>query len=187
MKILLCLNRDIYCAAILNLLLPELKKHEIKIYFSHKAGKRPQFHDLDQLGFYEKDFPLETIFPYIEKNKSINQNKFLTFNQISETYSIPILDFKNINYDGISYLKDWSLDLIISIRFGQIFKQEIIGVPKFGIINFHSGILPEFQGIMASFWSMLHGYKKIGGTLHLISDATIDTGDIIEISYLDVN
>jgi methionyl-tRNA formyltransferase len=173
MKILLCLNRDIYCAAILNLLLPQLKNHQVKIYFSDKIGKRPLLKDLDEMLFYEKD-------------KSSDSAKFLTFAQISEIYSMSILDFKNINRDGVSYLKNWQVDLIISIRFGQIFKQEIIALPKYGIINFHSGILPQFQGVMASFWAMLLDSEKIGGTLHFISDEQIDTGEIIDICYLDV-
>jgi len=186
MKILLCLNSDIYCAAILNLLLPQLKNHQVKIYFSGKIGQRPEYKDLDEMLFYEKELPLNIIFPSIEKSKSFDDKKFLTFTQISKIYSFPILDFKNINSDAISYLKNWQVDLIISVRFGQIFKQEIIAVPKFGIINFHSGILPQFQGIMASFWAMLYDNKKIGGTLHFISDNKIDAGEIIDIAYLDI-
>lgn len=53
-------------------------------------------------------------------------------------------------------MKDFNPDLFISIRFGKIFKDEIIQVPKFGLINLHSTILPDYRGIM--------------GTLHAIKD-----------------
>ena len=65
MKILLCLNHDIYCCAVLNLLLEELKNHQVKIYFSDKVGKAPNSKDLDDLAFYEKNLPIEVIFPLI--------------------------------------------------------------------------------------------------------------------------
>ena len=86
--------------------------------------------------------------------------------------------------------QNWTPDLIISIRFGQIFHEPIISLPKFGIINLHSGILPHYRGIMATFWAMLDNQKQqnknqIGCTLHQINDRSIDTGDIINIHKIN--
>jgi methionyl-tRNA formyltransferase len=70
-------------------------------------------------------------------------------------------------------------DLIISIRYGHILKNEVIKIPKHGVINLHSGLLPEYRGVMATFWAMLNNEKEIGTTLHYIDDNTIDTGRVI--------
>jgi methionyl-tRNA formyltransferase len=70
-------------------------------------------------------------------------------------------------------------DLIISIRYGHILKNEVIKIPKHGVINLHSGLLPDYRGVMATFWAMLNNEKEIGTTLHYIDDGTIDTGRII--------
>jgi methionyl-tRNA formyltransferase len=191
MKILFCLNRDIYCHNILNHFLKTIENDEIKIYFSNGVGITPDFADLNLLKFYEQVLPFNKIFPLLEKTfqaeKKLDEQSFLTFDQISKIHSLEILNFQNINKDGLEYLKLWQPDLIISVRFGQIFKGEIINLPKYGIINLHSGILPDYRGIMATFWTMLEEKKQIGSTLHFISDASIDTGDIISVSNLNVD
>ena len=71
--------------------------------------------------------------------------------------------------------------LVLSIRFGLILKQEAIDIPEFGVLNLHSGILPDYRGVMATFWAMLNQEPEIGTTLHFISDAGIDRGDIISV------
>ena len=113
MKILICFNNDIYCNIALNLLLKELKNHEVALYHSSSIGKRPNFQNLAELLFYEKDFFINQYFPYLKK-APIKQNKFLTLNQISHFLQAPILKFENINKDGLSYIKrNWLPDLII--------------------------------------------------------------------------
>ena len=183
MKILLCLNRDVYCLLAINYLLPFLKNYQVKIYFSNYVGKKPSNKNLQELQNFEQDLSIKNISLLLEKSgiEIIDLTKFLTIEQIEKKYAI--LDFKNINQDGFDFLKNsWKPDLIISIRFGQIFKEPIIALPKFGIINLHSGILPNYRGIMATFWAMLNGEKEIGSTLHFIANSSIDNGDIIAIS-----
>ncbi|MCW9079480.1 MAG: formyl transferase [Gammaproteobacteria bacterium] len=73
-------------------------------------------------------------------------------------------------------------DLVVSIRYRRILQPEFIQVAKHGVINLHSGILPDYRGVMATFWAMLAGEPQIGTTLHRIVDAGIDTGPVIEIN-----
>ena len=49
----------------------------------------------------------------------------------------------------------------------------------------HSGKLPEYAGIMATFHAMCNDEKKLAMTLHYIQDHRIDSGDIIDIIYID--
>ena len=188
MKILLCLNRDIYCLLACHYLLPQLKNHQVKIYFSNSVGQKSENKNLQILQNCEQDLSIENIASAVQKAEiaNINFDEFLTLKKISENYQI--FDFKNINSDGVDFLSSsWKPDLIASIRFGQIFKEPIIALPKFGIINLHSGILPNYRGIMATIWSMINGEKEIGTTLHFVSDASIDTGNIIAISKKPIN
>ena len=82
---------------------------------------------------------------------------------------------------GRQELIDLQPDLIISIRYRRILHDAAIAIPRHGVINLHSGILPDYRGVMATFWAMLAGEKEIGTTLHWIVDSGIDTGPIIEI------
>ena len=55
-------------------------------------------------------------------------------------------------------------------------------IPARGVLNLHSGILPDYRGVMATFWAMLHDEAEIGTTLHRIVDAGIDTGPVLAIT-----
>lgn len=182
MKILLCLNQDIYCVLAFNYLLPHIKNHQINICFSNGFGVAPDNKNMRDLLDCERDLSINNIQLVVEKSGvKIDLENFFGFEQIKQKFSV--LSFKNINTDGLEYLStNWQPDLIISIRFGQIFKSQVIALPKFGIVNLHSGVLPSYRGILATFWSMLNGESDIGTTLHFVNDDSIDTGDIISIA-----
>lgn len=55
------------------------------------------------------------------------------------------------------------------------------------MINLHSGILPKYRGILATFWAILHGETDAGCTLHYVSDGSIDTGDIVSIHTVPID
>jgi methionyl-tRNA formyltransferase len=82
---------------------------------------------------------------------------------------------------------DCEPDLIVSIRFGQILEEPVIAVPRIGVINLHSGLLPAYKGVMASFWSLLNGERQLGTTLHWITDSKIDSGAIISTQQQQVD
>lgn len=171
MKILLLLNSDIYCVKALRLLLPSLKNHEISVLLSRKVGNL-------------KDVPSELLkikeaegFAVEENLQKIRQN----FGGVFE-----FIDDVNSKF-AVEKIREMAPQLIISIRFGQILRHAVIEIPRFGVVNLHSGILPAFRGVMASFWAILRGEKEIGTTLHYIEDATIDTGRVIAISRRGVD
>ena len=83
---------------------------------------------------------------------------------------------------GLQLMADCEPDLIVSIRYRRILRDDAIGMPRHGILNLHSGILPDYRGVMATFWAMLNDEPEIGATLHRIVDSGIDTGPVIGIS-----
>jgi methionyl-tRNA formyltransferase len=83
--------------------------------------------------------------------------------------------------DGLNTLAHSNPELIVSVRYRRILKDEAIAIPEHGVLNLHSGILPEYRGVMATFWAMLAGEPEIGTTLHRIVDSGIDTGPVIGI------
>lgn len=82
---------------------------------------------------------------------------------------------------GLETLRRAQPDLVVSIRYRRILKEAAIAVPRHGVLNLHSGILPGYRGVMATFWAMLAGEGEIGCTLHRITDAGIDTGPVIAV------
>ncbi|MCH2191054.1 MAG: hypothetical protein MK188_09035 [Gammaproteobacteria bacterium] len=78
-------------------------------------------------------------------------------------------------------------ELVISIRHMSILEKKIIQQPRHGVINLHSGLLPDFRGVMATFWAMYNQQSTIGTTLHKIEDRSIDTGSVISTSSIGLN
>ena len=90
--------------------------------------------------------------------------------------------FERPNSDeGLQALHQLAPDLIVSIRYRKILHDAAIAIPRLGVINLHSGILPDYRGVMATFWAMLDEQPEIGTTLHRITDSGIDTGPVIAI------
>ena len=57
---------------------------------------------------------------------------------------------------------------------------------KYGVINVHGSLLPDFRGCLPSFWYLYCGEKTGGATVHYMS-AKIDDGDIIEQGSVDLS
>ena len=93
----------------------------------------------------------------------------------------PITLSKPNSPHGLRVLEELQPDLIVSIRYRRILRETAIAIPRRGVINLHSGILPDYRGVMATFWAMLAGEQEIGTTLHWIVDSGIDTGPVIGI------
>jgi methionyl-tRNA formyltransferase len=108
----------------------------------------------------------------------------------AQQLGVPITTVTDVNQgSGFELMKAFQPDLMVSIRFGSILRPTAIKVPRFGVLNLHSGLLPEYRGVMATFWSMLHQRSHYGYSIHDIIDEGIDTGPVIdyEILPLDLN
>jgi methionyl-tRNA formyltransferase len=139
---------------------------------------------LNRLKFFEQDLFNKVLSPSF---CSTRVSKFKGFEGFQPYLASQLVEENSINSPTtIARIRQLTPDLIISIRYGCILKEECIKIPTKGVLNLHSGILPLYRGVMATFWAMLNGDSKIGTTLHTIDDASIDTGKIIKISTLQV-
>lgn len=172
MNIVLLLNNDIASNLALNLLLPILRQHQVSVFLSSKVGgdhSRPQA--LQALAAFEQ----RRGFELLKQAKG-----FKSYQDINHQENIAISTLNHINNDeGQAIISACQPDLIISIRYGVILKAAVIKLAKLAVINLHSGDLPQYRGVMATFWALKNGDKTLTTTLHTIDDDTIDTGQII--------
>lgn len=93
----------------------------------------------------------------------------------------------NINSrDYVDHVKELAPDLVISFSAPQIVKPELLSVPRYSVINVHGALLPNYRGLLPSFW-YLYNEEKIGGaTVHKMS-AAIDDGSIINQDSVDIS
>jgi len=100
--------------------------------------------------------------------------------------NIPVFQFENIN-QNVDILKSLDADIFITAAYGQILSQNVIDIPKYGIINAHSSLLPLLRGASPIQSALLLGHDKTGVTI-MQTEAGLDCGDIIlskQINILD--
>lgn len=181
MRVLICSNYDLMSNLALNLLWPSLQGHDFDIILSDGVGKAaPKAPEIVRWGDLERSRMEAGLFPLLDRRGAADGG-FISFVRMAEaSRSGAVQQFSSINRgDGLDHVHRFRPDVIVSIRFGHIFKASVIGIPPFGILNLHSGILPAYRGILATFWAMRRGESVIGCTLHTVEDGTIDTGSII--------
>ena len=102
-----------------------------------------------------------------------------TIERLASDMSIPLISMSSVNSEAyIAWLKENSIDLIISIASPEIFKEELLTTPAHGCINSHSALLPENRGMMPVFWALYKGDKELGVTIHTM-DTRLDSGAIL--------
>lgn len=94
---------------------------------------------------------------------------------------------KDINdKEYVEHIRALAPDLIISYSAPQVVKDELLSIPKYGIINVHGALLPNYRGLLPSFWYLYNDEKLGGATVHKMSTA-IDNGDIVEQGSVDIS
>jgi len=187
MKILFLSNKDLASNVALNMLLPKVSEsHEVHLWLSAKVGKNSVIpKQLKTLRFFEQDLFNKLLSPLIPSSK--NRNTYKSFDQFRPLLHSEIREVNQINSpEAIDDLTKLAPDLIVSIRYGGILKEAVIHIPNKGVMNLHSGILPKYKGVMATFWAIKNNDPVIGTTLHTIDDGSIDTGQVIKISTINV-
>lgn len=95
--------------------------------------------------------------------------------------NINIIRIENINSrESLNFLSTLNIDIIFSIAASQIFKKDILELPKIGCFNIHTSKLPQNRGMMPNFWS-LYNYNEdpvSAITIHKMNDK-LDDGDIL--------
>ena len=99
---------------------------------------------------------------------------------VAQHYSIPIHSCQNINHpDFLEFMSnELAPDVIVSVANPQIFRKEILGLPRLGCVNIHPSLLPKYRGPASPFWVLACDEVETGVTVHYM-DEGIDSGDII--------
>ncbi len=73
--------------------------------------------------------------------------------------------------------KETGADIGFSLGNGYISKK-VFGIPKYGMLNIHHEVLPQYQNAQSIIWQIYNGSAETGYTIHKI-DKNIDTGEIV--------
>lgn len=176
MKILLLGHREIASNIALSLIVAGLPEHEFDVMLSGPVpmpdGTPPQ---LAALASLEQSLCDDLRSPELAAATGV-----LSFEELAARGGGEVGTLARPNSpEGLRQLEKHEPELVISVRYRRILKEAVIAMPLHGVLNLHSGLLPDYRGMMVTFWAMLNDEQTIGSTLHRIVDGGIDTGPII--------
>lgn len=114
-------------------------------------------------------------------DKPVGRKKELSESPVKELalkYRIPVIQPEKFDALALQELRDLKPDLIVVAAYGKILPEEVLTLPGFGCVNFHTSLLPKWRGASPIQNTLLAGETETGVTIMLM-DKGMDTGDII--------
>lgn len=98
---------------------------------------------------------------------------------------IPVYQYESIRKEGVEDIKSLAPDVMVTCAFGQIISQQILDIPKYGVLNIHASLLPKYRGSSPIQWCLINGEKKTGITV-MRTALAVDSGDILLQKSIDI-
>ncbi len=134
---------------------------------------------LTELNNYGADIDL--VISQVDKRKG--RGKKYQFTPVKEKaleLGLEVFQPIDINSEeSIEKLKSIKPDLIVVVAYGQILKNEILELPKYGCINVHASLLPKYRGAAPINWAIINGESETGVTI-MEMEKGLDTGDMMK-------
>lgn len=85
----------------------------------------------------------------------------------------------------LEQLRKSAPDVLVSVSCPQIFKKPLMAAAPFGILNIHGAILPQYRGVMPSFWMMANREQQAGVSIYFVNEE-IDAGSLCAQKRFDI-
>ena len=134
-----------------------------------------------------KNTNLQLIFTKEDKiNARGNKIIFSPVKQFGIDNNVEIIQPRKMkDEEVINKIKKINPDLIVVVAYGKILPKEIIDIPKYGIINVHSSLLPKYRGASPIHSAILNGDAETGVSIMYIEEG-LDSGDVILREYCEI-
>ena len=104
-----------------------------------------------------------------------HENWIASVDSLAEKNNIPLFYNEDLTENIIKKINP---EMILVVGYRKIFPNEIIHIPKYGVIGLHASLLPHLRGQAPLNWAILNGDSKAGITMFKMDDG-IDTGNIV--------
>jgi methionyl-tRNA formyltransferase len=97
---------------------------------------------------------------------------------VAERRGVDSRDVDDVNAPAfLDWLRATDVDLVISVSCPQIFRRPLLELPARGALNIHGAVLPNYRGVMPSFWMLANGERDAGVSIYFMNEQ-IDAGDL---------
>lgn len=99
---------------------------------------------------------------------------------LASSRGFPLVEAASVNsqeyIDAVTALRP---EMIVSVAAPEIFKSPLLKVASIGCLNIHSGKIPEYRGMMPTFWQMLEKKPAVTVTVHEMVPK-LDAGGVVD-------
>lgn len=123
--------------------------------------------------------PIPTDLPLI--------NPYLEQNIIHHAWAshVPVWEVDSLKTpETLALLTNLKPDLIVVVCFPHIFPKELLQLSRYGCLNLHPSLLPQYRGPTPLFWIARQDERTTGVTLHYMTEK-LDSGDIVAQTRID--
>lgn len=191
-KVALFVCNDLAGLLFLNMAVPRIKALGLEpAIFNTGDHKNRKFKipSPEDVGFYNVELLRDTILPFAE-SANPNGAPNLSFRQLALKHGLEYNKITDVNDPAFvaRIINEERMIGGVAARFLQVFEQEIIGVfnEKGFLWNFHSGLLPDYGGLLTPPRAIINGETEYGVTAHEIA-VGIDKGAIINYARLPLD
>lgn len=173
----------LYLPAFFERVLDATERHASTVYVVP-----PLYRDQTALGAakrYARTFGLEGLRGLIPRVSAARLRR-RSISEVCERREVPHAHVADVNSAGfLAQLRAHEPDLIVSVSCPQIFKRPLIEIPRLGCLNIHGAILPDYRGVLPSFWMLANGEREAGVTIFFVNE-DVDAGDVCAQRRFDI-
>jgi methionyl-tRNA formyltransferase len=101
-----------------------------------------------------------------------------TVEAVARSRGVPVRPLDSINSpEYLAELGRQEVDVLLSVAAPEIFRREALAAAPL-VLNVHNGRLPDYRGMMPTFWALLNGDGQIVITLHEMAER-LDAGAVL--------
>jgi len=184
-KIAIFVCNDLLGILLTNRVVPAIKELDFEpIIFNTGLNRNRQFKIPTPpiVAFYNAILPTNVIIPALESQPIVNSAPNHTYRQLAALHGIEYREIENVNDSAlVNEIVGGDYRGGIAMRFLQVFEKEIISIfhERGFLWNLHSGLLPDYAGLLTPPRAIENGEKTYGLTLHDLT-CGIDVGAIVE-------
>ena len=142
----------------------------------------PDFAEVTLKKLYDSDADVCAVFTQPDKPKGRGYKLIPPpVKVLALEHGTPVYQPKSLKTDAEEYmkvLKDIAPDVIVVAAYGKILPKEVLELPKYGCVNVHASLLPEYRGAAPIQRSIYDGKAETGITIMQMGEC-LDTGDIL--------
>jgi methionyl-tRNA formyltransferase len=97
---------------------------------------------------------------------------------VAARHEVPLRALPTVNDARyLETLAERDVDVLLSVAAPEIFRSEALSAAPF-VLNVHNGRLPDYRGMMPTFWALLEGADRVVVTVHEMAER-LDAGAVV--------